>query len=59
MDRSEKDLENVSAYHQQAVENLKNLTEEAQNLKEISSDKQQQVLNIKHSDPKGEQSTLV
>uniref|UniRef100_A0A8C1Y508 Laminin, beta 1b n=1 Tax=Cyprinus carpio TaxID=7962 RepID=A0A8C1Y508_CYPCA len=53
MDRSEKDLENVSADHQQAVENLKNLTEEAQNLKEISSDKQQQVLNIKHSDPKG------
>uniref|UniRef100_A0A8C1N0X6 Laminin, beta 1b n=1 Tax=Cyprinus carpio TaxID=7962 RepID=A0A8C1N0X6_CYPCA len=59
MDRSEKDLENVSADHQQAVENLKNLTEEAQNLKEISSDKQQQVLNIKHSDPRGEQSTLV
>uniref|UniRef100_A0A671S5F1 Laminin subunit beta-1-like n=1 Tax=Sinocyclocheilus anshuiensis TaxID=1608454 RepID=A0A671S5F1_9TELE len=43
----------VSADHQQAVENLKSLTEEAQNLQEISSDKQQQVLNIKHSDPRG------
>uniref|UniRef100_A0A673N8L2 Laminin subunit beta-1-like n=1 Tax=Sinocyclocheilus rhinocerous TaxID=307959 RepID=A0A673N8L2_9TELE len=43
----------VSADHQQAVENLKSLTKEAQNLQEISSDKQQQVLNIKHSDPRG------
>ncbi|XP_059361476.1 laminin subunit beta-1b isoform X2 [Carassius carassius] len=53
IDRSDKDLENVSADHQHALESLKNLTEEAQNLQEISSDKQQQVLSIKHSDPRG------
>ncbi|XP_026065723.1 laminin subunit beta-1-like isoform X1 [Carassius auratus] len=53
IDRSEKDLENVSADNQHALESLKNLTEEAQNLQEISSDKQQQILNIKHSDPRG------
>lgn len=57
MDRSETDLEKVSADHQQAVKNLESLTKEAQNLQEISSDKQQQVLNIKHSDPRGEMST--
>lgn len=53
MDRSETDLKKVSADHQKAVENLDNLTKEAQNLQEISSDKQRRVLNIKNSDARG------
>lgn len=57
MDRFETDLEKVSADHQEAVENLESLTKEAQNLQEISSDKQRRVLNIKNSDARGESST--
>ncbi|KAI7792021.1 laminin subunit beta-1b [Triplophysa rosa] len=53
MDRSVLDLEQISANQQKAMENLNSLTEEAQNLQETSRDKEQQVLNIKHSDPRG------
>lgn len=53
MDRSETDLDMVSTDHHRAIKDLKSLTKEAQNLQEITSDKQQQVLNIKHSDPRG------
>lgn len=51
------DLEQISADQQKAMENLNRLTEEAQNLHETSRDTEQQVLNVKHSDPRGEQGT--
>lgn len=57
MDRSVSDLEQISADQQKAMENLNRLTEEAQNLHETSRDTEQQVLNVKHSDPRGEQDT--
>lgn len=54
MDTSVSDLEQISADQQKAMENLNSLTEEAQNLQETSKDKEQQVLNMKHSDTRGE-----
>uniref|UniRef100_A0A8C1KTP2 Laminin, beta 1b n=1 Tax=Cyprinus carpio TaxID=7962 RepID=A0A8C1KTP2_CYPCA len=52
-DKVQQTLTHMQRMLQQAKCNIKSLTEEAQNLQEISSDKQQHVLNIKHSDPRG------
>lgn len=59
IDRSNSDLKKISADHQKAINNLNSLTEEAQNVEEIAKDKQQQVLNIKHSDPKGAMDSIL
>ncbi|TRY54787.1 hypothetical protein DNTS_001759 [Danionella cerebrum] len=53
LDRSEADLKKVAADRQQAMEGLRNLSTQTQNLHKISSHKQQQVLKTKHSDPRG------
>ncbi|XP_017552430.1 laminin subunit beta-1b [Pygocentrus nattereri] len=53
LNRSEATVNQVSAEHAKAVDEVNTLTQEAQRLQDSTDEKQQQVLLIKHSDLRG------